>query len=228
VGQQSRVGVFDLRKSPYYNINNDTPTKRIMYYTYAYLREDGTPYYIGKGKGKRVYSNNGKPCVVPKNKNQIIFLKQNLTEEEAYIHEIYMISILGRIDIGTGILRNKSNGGEGKSGYIHTQETKNKISQAVKGKNHPLYGCSPSSETRRKMSDSLKGRIITDECRAKMSESHKGRPPTYGFKGKTHTEETLQNMRNRKWWNNGQINKTSVECPGVGWVRGMLKESKGR
>lgn len=165
------------------------------YYTYAYLREDGTPYYIGKGKGERIYSGNGKPCAVPKNKSQIIFLKQNLTEKQAYIHEIYMISIFGRIDNGTGILRNKSNGGEGKSGYIHTEESKNKISKALKGKNHPLYGISPSKEIREKMSNSLKGRIISSECREKMSKSHIGRPGTYGFKGKTHTKETKEKLR---------------------------------
>lgn len=198
-----------------------------MYYTYAYLREDRTPYYIGKGKGKRIYSSNGKPCSIPKNKSQIIFLKQNLTEEQAYIHEIYMISIFGRIDIGTGILRNKSNGGEGKSGYIHTEESKNKISKAVRGKNHPSYGKQLSKETKKRMSDSLKGRIISQECKEKMSKSHMGRPGTYGFKGKTHTKETLESMKNRKWWNNGQINKHCIECPGDDWIRGMIQKNKG-
>ena len=84
------------------------------YYTYAYLREDGTPYYIGKGKGRRIFDKeNRTSCSVPKDKRRIIFLKQNLTEEQAFIHEIYMISVFGRKNNGTGILRNLTDGGEG-------------------------------------------------------------------------------------------------------------------
>ena len=86
-----------------------------IFYTYAYLRKgDRTPYYIGKGRGKRAYdsSHNVK---VPDDKDRIIFLKQNLTEEEAFNHEKYMIAVLGRKDLGTGILRNMSDGGEGHS-----------------------------------------------------------------------------------------------------------------
>ena len=84
------------------------------YYTYAYLREDGTPYYIGKGKGRRIFDKeNRTSCSVPKDKKRIIFLKQNLTEEQAFIHEIYMISVFGRKNNGTGILRNLTDGGEG-------------------------------------------------------------------------------------------------------------------
>jgi hypothetical protein len=43
-------------------------------------------------------------------------LKRNLTEEEAFRHECYMIAVFGRKDIGTGILRNLTDGGDGVQG----------------------------------------------------------------------------------------------------------------
>lgn len=88
--------------------------KIIDYYTYAYLREDGTPYYVGKGRGRRIYER-CRRIKPPKDKTKIIYLKQNLTEEDAFKHEKYIIAVLGRKDLGTGILRNLTDGGEGTS-----------------------------------------------------------------------------------------------------------------
>ena len=131
------------------------------YYTYAYLREDKTPYYIGKGTGKRIYSTN-KRIKPPKDKSRIIFLKQNLTEKEAFKHEVYMIDVFGRKDLGTGILVNMTNGGEGASGWVPSEENKKNISDAKKN---------PSEETRRKISDAKKN--PSEETRKKMSDVQK-------------------------------------------------------
>tara|TARA_R110000868_G_C10813277_1_gene758023 strand:- start:138 stop:1127 length:990 start_codon:yes stop_codon:yes gene_type:complete len=79
--------------------------------TYAFLREDKIPYYIGKNNGKRIYISKG--IEMPKDKNKILILKENLTEEEAYKHKIYMISIFGRKHLGTGILHNRNDGSYG-------------------------------------------------------------------------------------------------------------------
>ena len=138
------------------------------YYTYAYLREDGTPYYIGKGKGNRMYKKGKGEVYPPKNKGKIIKLKQNLTEKEAFKHEKYMIAVFGRKDLGTGILRNKTGGGDGPSGYIMSEEQKMLLSRIHSGKN------------------------LTEEHRKKISEANKRRDA-----GKyKRTPETLLKMKN--------------------------------
>jgi len=184
-----------------------TNNRAEMYYTYAYLREDGTPYYIGKGKGNRAYRKSGKPCATPKDKSKIIYLKTNLTEEQSFNHEKYMIFIIGRKDLGTGILLNKSDGGEGASGCIQSEETRRKRSAKMKGENNPLYGKrgkdSPrygkthTQETKDKIRKSLQGNVISEETRIKISEKNKlnrfgEKNPFYGRK---HSEETKQKMK---------------------------------
>lgn len=100
-----------------------------------YCREDGTPYYIGKGKGDRIHSKHRilPPPPVERRK----YLKTNLTEEESFRHEEYMIFILGRKDNGTGILRNLTDGGGGgTSGRIYSEETIEKMRKSQTGKSY--------------------------------------------------------------------------------------------
>jgi hypothetical protein len=115
------------------------------FYVYAYLREDGTPYYIGKGSANRI-NDRRRHIKPPIDKSRIVILKNHLTEQEAFDQEIELIKFHGRKNNGTGILRNLTNGGEGLSGFKHSETTKNKM----KGKKH-------SEESKRKMSISTSG-----------------------------------------------------------------------
>ena len=95
-----------------------------------------------------------------------------------------------------------------------SEETRRKLSEANKGK-------VLSEETRRKLSEAHKGKLVSEETRRKRSEANKGNQWNVG---KVRSEETKKKMGESKkgmlFWNNGTRNIRSKECPGDGWVRG--------
>lgn len=143
-------------------------------YVYMYLREDGTPYYVGKGKGNRYKAQHNVP-VPPLERIQ--FVKKDLSNANAVLLEIELISKYGRKDLGTGILRNQTEGGEG---GIPGPEVRQKLSAAKKGirpnnynkkytsgpstakslskqgDKHPQYGKERTEEERAKISKGIK------------------------------------------------------------------------
>ena len=142
------------------------------FYVYLYLREDKTPYYVGKGRNRRAYNNHKHTPVPPR--DRIILLKENLTNEEAMKLEKTLISFYRRKCEG-GLLINLTEGGEGLEGHKHTEETKRKISEKKKGCR--AYFVAHTEESKEKLRQAQLGRKASPETRKKLSEQRKGRVP---------------------------------------------------
>jgi hypothetical protein len=134
------------------------------HFTYAYLREDGTPYYVGRGTGRRAFKKHGHISVPPK--DRILFLKTGLTFAESIDHERYMIAVLGRKDLGTGVLRNLTDGGEGAQNM--SPASRQRISEANLGR--PL-----TEEHKEKIRSAALA--MSDETKAKIAKASRNRSP---------------------------------------------------
>lgn len=146
-----------------------------MFYTYLWLREDGTPYYVGKGKGRRGFENKNHRHKCP-SKERIIIQAWN-SEMEAFEAEKFLIMHYGRLDQGTGCLRNLTEGGENppnRKGKPLSEEHRRHISESNKG-NAPMLG-----------------KRHTEETKHRMRHKHKIKPRTHCIRGHELIPENLR------------------------------------
>lgn len=114
----------------------------MKFYSYLYRDIDGTPIYAGKGKGGRAFNHIKADThlgyLLQKRLKDGIKLEPELstltTEENAFFQETALILKYGRKDLGTGTLLNRTDGGEGSSGCVPTDEARTNMSIAGKGK----------------------------------------------------------------------------------------------
>jgi hypothetical protein len=189
-----------------FSIKNPPPG----YYHYLYLREDGTPYYSGKGKGKRAWSKGNGEVYPPTDLSRIVITHWGLTELWALALERWHIRWYGRKDLDTGILRNKTDGGEGASGR---KMTKSQIQIFSKAGVNARKGKKYSKERLRLMSLSMTGDKNPMFGRSGTKNPFYGKKrdksivaKTTGEKngmfGQTHTPKVREvlSLEKEKWW----------------------------
>jgi hypothetical protein len=154
------------------------------FFTYLWLREDGSPYYAGKGILRRAFMSHRhgiRHLCVPKEKDRII-LQEWDTEHDAFEAEKLLIAIYGRKDQGVGMLINLTDGGDQPPSRKGAKMPPDSIRRTVEAKK--LSGYTMSLENRRIVGEKnrlkMKGRKLSDERRKKISVSLLGNKRTSG------------------------------------------------
>ena len=160
---------------------------------YGYCREDGTFYYIGKGRPRRPYGKRKSGVKPPKDRKRILILHTGLSEETAFDYEEKLILLYGRKDLGTGLLRNMTNGGEGVAGWVPDENWRQKKSESMSGSGNPMYVDGSSLIRVEKPRESMAGENnpMYGKPRPDLAQRNKETPPAKGT----------------EWYNNGKIDK---------------------
>ena len=180
--------------------------------TYQWLREDGSPYYVGKGSGsKRALISAGHTVRRPKDSTRIL-IQYWPDGATAKAYEIYLIDFWGRLDLGTGCLRNRTDGGEG---FNHTvsAETRQKISESKRGrKNGPHTAGTKLKMSRQRLGkggQAIKALWQSPEYRDKVVKSRMGmtRPHLAKLHTSEHQSQAAKSARHIQWHVNRNIVK---------------------
>lgn len=199
------------------------------FYVYAYLRPDGSPYYIGKGQKRRAWDKSSHTIKPPNDNNLIVIMEEKLTEIGALALERFYIRWYGRKDLNTGILRNMTDGGDGSR---PGPEVVVKIKQA---RQKQVF----SKETKEKISYNSKTRWEDPNYRQKMLKTltevnrrpdKRKKSAIKGKRNKEWVENQAKTLRgksnsvlNTRWYNNGHLNIRCVEgSEPTGYVKGRM------
>ena len=184
-------------------------SERSDYYIYLYRYPDGTPYYVGKGCGKRdrvhyndarAGRNKGKYAVrvtgkiIRQGQEPIIErVADGITESQALELEIKLIAKYGRRDIGTGILTNCTDGGDRGASGLSPDARKRQTAKLIEWTRTQRV---VDDEYRAKISAGMKRYAAEheypEERRQLMRDKFSGvNAPMYGRK---HTSEVRQKM----------------------------------
>ena len=127
-----------------------------------------------------------------------VYLKTCYTQEELDEWEKYFIFLYDTL------WPNGYNLTEGGGGCVACEETRRKISESNKGRTSPFKGRTLSEEQKRKLSEINKGKHHTEVTKRKLSEAMSGeKNPMYG---KKHTEESKKKIsKGRTSLNKGKL-----------------------
>jgi hypothetical protein len=133
------------------------------FYVYLHKKKTtGEVFYVGKGTGKRAYHKTKRSKfwknIVDKHGYIVEFVEVGLQEWYAFELEQNLISYYGRRDLEEGCLVNATEGGEGSSGHIWTEEMKEWRSLKTKEQ-------FSSAEMRKKASDAKKGKKLSQKAK---------------------------------------------------------------